>query len=109
MSGSTNSLTSVRVNFLRAFEAKHGRQAVVSRQELLAFRDSWTPGEKGGAGLVLRFPSWLTNPNPNPYKVGRGNFKLPWDDLDAYDAAVKAAAVTAPAATTSPAPAGATV
>ena len=81
-----NNITSVRVNFLSAFERKHGRKPVVTRQELLAFQQSWTDGEKGGAGLVLRYPSWLTNPKPNPFKGGRGAYRLPWDELDAWQA-----------------------
>lgn len=80
-----NNMTSVRVNFLISFERRYGRKPVVTRQELLAFQRDWTDGEVGGLGMVLRYPSWLTNPKPNPFKVGRAAFRLPWDDLDAWN------------------------
>jgi hypothetical protein len=96
-----NGMTSVRVNFLLAFESKYGRKPVATRQELVAFAESWQPDEKGGAGLVLRYPSWLTNPNPNPYKVGKAAYRLPWDELDAWNDLMKGSVpATAPAAST---------
>jgi hypothetical protein len=91
-----NNMSSVRVNFLMAFEAKYGRKPVVTRQELVAFAESWQADEKGGAGLVLRYPSWLTNPKPNPFKVGKAAYRLPWGDLDAWNELMRGASTTNP-------------
>lgn len=79
-------VSGVRANFLISFEAAFGRgKTVVTRQELLDFQSTWGPGQKGGTGLVLRFPSWLTNPANNPYKISRGTFSVPWSILDEYN------------------------
>lgn len=83
-----NQMTSIRVNFLIAFENRYGRKPVATRQDLIAFQREWKDGEVGGCGMPLRYPSWLTNPKPNPFKVGRAAFRLPWDELDAWNALV---------------------
>jgi len=77
-----NDMTSIRINWLQAFEATHGRKVVVTRQELLAFHAS--APSKGPLGMPLNYPSWLTNPKPNKWKVGRAAYKLPWDELDRW-------------------------
>lgn len=85
----TNSMTRIRINFLRAFEGSvQSRPAEVSRSQLQEFVDGWnTPSPRNGPlGMPLNFPSWLTNPTPNPYKVKRGVYRLPWSELDAYTA-----------------------
>lgn len=79
-----NSMTRIRVNFLLAFEgANLGRPATATRLQLQQFVDS-NAGKMGPLNLPINFPSWLTNPNPNEFKVGRGNYRLPWDELDRY-------------------------
>jgi len=90
-----NDMTSIRINWLKAFEAAYGRKVVVTRQELLAFHTS--APQVGGLGMSLKYPSWLTNPKPNKFKVGRAAYKLPWDELDAWEAMSKPAPAPAPA------------
>lgn len=88
-------MTSIRINWLKAFEQAHGRKVVVTRQELLAFHAN--APQTGGLGMTLNYPSWLTNPKPNKWKVGRAAYKLPWDELDAWEALSKPAPAPAPA------------
>ena len=77
-------MTSIRINWLMAFERALGRKIVVTRQELLAFHG--TAPHVGPLGMPLKYPSWLTNPKPNKWKVGRAAYRLPWDELDAWNA-----------------------
>lgn len=76
-------MTSIRINWLQAFEQAMGRKIVVTRQELLQFH--LTAPATGPLGMPLNYPSWLTNPKPNKWKVGRAAYKLPWDELDAWN------------------------
>lgn len=82
-------MSTVRANWMLAFRAKYGERQVVTRPQLLEFYESHggdTTETRGPQGLVLRFPSWLTNGKPNPYKVGdaRGVYRLPWNELNAF-------------------------
>lgn len=99
-------MTSIRVNFLLAFEARYGRKPVATRQDLLAFQREWTADQVGGCGMPLRYPSWLTNPKPNPFKVGRAAFRLPWDELDAWNELVRQTGAAPTDAEPTPAAAG---
>jgi len=58
-------MTSIRINWLKAFEQAHGRKVVVTRQELLAFHAN--APQTGGLGMPIKYPSWLTNPKPNKW------------------------------------------
>lgn len=87
-----NDMTSIRINWLRAYEAVHGRKVIVTRQELLQFHQSATA--TGPLGMPLNYPSWLTNPKPNKWKVGRATYKLPWDELEAWEALAQQPAST---------------
>lgn len=80
-----NDMTSIRINWLQAYEAAHGRKVIVTRQELLAFHKA-TGNTNGPLGMPLNYPSWLTNPKPNKWKVGRATYKLPWNELEAWEA-----------------------
>lgn len=100
-----NDMTSIRINWLQAFEKAMGRKIVVTRQELLAFHA--TAAATGPLGMPLKYPSWLTNPKPNKWKVGRAAYRLPWDELDAWNSlatptAPPAAQPAAPATDTPP-------
>ena len=56
-----------QINFLAAYEAKHGQPATVTRKDLLAFKDSIQPNEKGlsegtyGARVMLHSSLGLGN------------------------------------------------
>lgn len=89
-----NDMTSIRINWLGAFEQAHGRKPVVTRQELLAFHA--TAPDKGTLGMTLKYPSWLTNPKPNKFKVGRAAYRLPWDELEAWNEASRPVVAPAP-------------
>jgi hypothetical protein len=89
-------LTARQVNFLAAFEAAHGRPAAVNRKTLVAFKESWTPSQVGPLGFNLRWPAWLTN--SGTFTEVRGNYTLPWEAYDEWNAnkgnAAKANAAT---------------
>ena len=82
-------MSNVRANWMLAFKAKYGELQVVTRPKLVEFFNSHggdTTETRGPNGLILRFPSWLTNGKPNPYKVGdaRGVYRLPWSELNSF-------------------------
>lgn len=81
-------MTRIRINFLLAFEGKNGRMPEVTRLQLNEFVAEWESNgnPKGPLNLPIKFPSWLTNPKPNPYKTTRGRYSLPWSDVDKYQA-----------------------
>lgn len=74
-----------QINFLAAFEAKHGQPATVSRTDLLDFKNSLTPNETGPLGYVLRWPAWLTN--SGTFTLSRAVYSLPWAKYNEWKAA----------------------
>jgi len=76
-------MSAIRANFMLAYEKYVGsRPRTIDRKGIDAFKSSWKEGEVGPNGMLLKAPSWLTS--SNHYKDGRGEFVLPWDELDAY-------------------------
>lgn len=65
-----------QINFLAAFESKHGQPATVTRVELLNFKNSLSANEVGPLGYVIRWPAWLTN--SGTFTVSRAVYSLPW-------------------------------
>jgi hypothetical protein len=89
-------MNNVRANWMIAFRDAFGVKQVVTRKELSNWQATWQPNQVGPKGFELHAPSWLTN--NNTYKVSRGVFRLPWEDLEKWEAAQTAAsnAPTAP-------------
>ena len=85
-----------QINFLAAFEAKHGQPATVTRTDLLDFKASLQPNETGPLGYVLRWPAWLTN--SGTFTVSRAVYSLPWGKYNAWKAANAPANIPAAAA-----------
>jgi len=85
MTMNTINLNKRQINFLAAYEAKHGQPATVTRVELLAFKDSLQPNETGPLGFVIRWPAWLTN--SGTFTVARAVYSLPWAKYNAWKAA----------------------
>lgn len=96
MNRKVNGMSSVRVGFMGALLGYWNgvRRQVITRKELIDFIDQWKPGERGTTGLELRAPSWLTN--DKSLTVGRGSYKLPWDEYDAWTAGQNAKPAVAP-------------
>ena len=85
-----------QINFLAAYEAKHGQPATVTRVELLAFKDSLQPNETGPLGFVIRWPAWLTN--SGTFTVARAVYSLPWAKYNEWKKANASATEPATAA-----------
>ena len=80
---SKNEMSAIRANFMLSYEKFRGkRDATVTRKEIDAFMSSLAPGAVGPSGQVLKYPSWLTN--GDMYRSGRGEYALPWAELDAF-------------------------
>lgn len=108
-------MSKTRANFMARFLRDHpanvgaagrdasGRVIEINRQDLLAYMDTFAPGEVGPCGKTLRYPSWLTNGDAYRTDSNRGVYTLPWDEYDAWVAAngdplAVATATPAPAA-----------
>jgi hypothetical protein len=94
MTMNTINLNKRQINFLAAFESKHGQPATVSRVDLLNFKNSLQPNETGPLGYVLRWPAWLTN--SGTFTVSRAVYSLPWAKYNEWK--VANAPATEPAA-----------
>jgi hypothetical protein len=84
-----------QINFLAAYEAKHGQPATVTRKDLLAFKDSLQPNETGPLGFVIRWPAWLTN--SGTFTTSRAVYSLPWAKYNEWKTA-NPSAIPTPAA-----------
>ena len=60
----------------------HGRKLIVTRHFAKQFIANWPKDKIGPLGLKVKYPHWLFRGIPFNYKVGRGNYKLPWNYLD---------------------------
>ena len=96
MSTNNINLNKRQINFLAAYEAKHGQPDTVTRVELLAFKDSLQPNETGPLGFVLRWPAWLTN--IGTFTTSRAVYSLPWAKYNEWKEANPSATVPAAAA-----------
>ncbi len=77
-------LNTRQINFLQSLETAVGRPETITRKELLVVVSQWsaTPNLKGGQGLRLRWPAWLTN--SGCFTTERGAYRLPWSEMDAH-------------------------
>ena len=76
-------MSSIRASFMIAFERWYGsRPEKVTRKDLDDFMKAVPPGHLGPSGQALKYPSWLTN--GDMYRAGRGEYAMPWTDLDAF-------------------------
>ena len=76
-------MNAIRANFMLAYEKYAGsRPRTIDRKTIEAFKASWKDGAQGPNGMVLKAPSWLTS--SAQYRDGRGEFVLPWDELDVF-------------------------
>ncbi len=95
-------MTNVRANWLLAYESSvNSRPAKITRKEITDFMDA-NKGKKGPLGLTLRAPSWLTNDPDGKYNDSRGVYRMPWDELEAYQQIVKNNSGTPAPANTDP-------